>query len=265
MCYIAVHCYGTEDRVKEADRIVPGNSIVLTFVTFPGSDIKDLYVHEAPAATPPPAPAPAPKSATPVTAVSADVPPPAVHKKPSHSNPKPAPSHNKTVPPAHAPAPVTHAAAPVASSTDKPAASRGPRHESSAGTGSHLLRMKERKGVNDGVAPEGTEGEFDFTQGLKVFKKEELANLAEGSDVKAKYVKDNFFDNLTNDKGEGRGGRLSAAEERHLNQDTFGAIALQNNRRGGGRGRGRGGGRGSGGRGRGGSGRGRGGSFANKV
>jgi len=86
----------------------------------------------------------------------------------------------------------------------------------------------------------------------------------------AAYSKDDFFDNISNeriDREEGRKTRLSGQEERVINQDTFGAIALQGGsgyRRYGGRG-GRGGqqnGSGRGGRGgrdgRGGRGRGRG-------
>jgi protein LSM14 len=117
-------------------------------------------------------------------------------------------------------------------------------------------------------------GEFNFEEGLSHFKKDEVlaevATTAEASKVvESKYKKDDFFDSLSCDildREEGRKTRLNGYEERQLNQDTFGAIALQSHyRRGGfhgrgGRGRGgRGGGRGYGGRGRGGGGRGRGG------
>jgi hypothetical protein len=84
-----------------------------------------------------------------------------------------------------------------------------------------------------------------------------------------KYKKDDFFDMLSTDRQsreEGQAARLTGAQERSLNQDTFGAIALQggggyrrnnynrgggngynnNNNNGGGRGYGRGRGRGGG-------------------
>jgi hypothetical protein len=143
-----------------------------------------------------------------------------------------------------------------------------------AGTGAHLLKLREKKAPDaaQGAATE-TKGEFDFTAGLDMFKKNDvLASL--GSEVKAedvKYKKDDFFDSLTSDAkgaGDARKARMSASEERTLNQDTFGAIALQGNNRRyyqGGRGGGQGGqggqGRGSG-RGRGG-GRGRGRGYGN--
>lgn len=140
--------------------------------------------------------------------------------------------------------------------------------------------MRERKGDSAQSGKPETNGEFDFQAGLNIFKKDEvLAKVATETEEDAaahKYKKDDFFDTLSCDlveRMEGRNSRMTAAQERVLNQDTFGAIALQSNnyRRnynrgynpnntggsgrtggGGGRGygRGRGGGRG-GGRGRG--------------
>lgn len=78
-----------------------------------------------------------------------------------------------------------------------------------------------------------------------------------GSNV---YSKDDFFDSISCDaldKAQGIDNRLRGAAERSLNLDTFGAVSLGHNRRGGrggrggGRGRGRGRGYGRGGRGRG--------------
>jgi protein LSM14 len=94
-------------------------------------------------------------------------------------------------------------------------------------------------------------GEFDFAAGLSHFNKNEvLASVAtEGKKENAKYVKDDFFDSLSCDvldRAEGRTTRLNNQEERALNSDTFGAIAVQSNFRRGFRG-GRGGGRGGGG------------------
>jgi hypothetical protein len=39
---------GTEDRVKDPSKFMAPLESVLTFVSFPGSDIKDLFVHETP-------------------------------------------------------------------------------------------------------------------------------------------------------------------------------------------------------------------------
>ena len=146
------------------------------------------------------------------------------------------------------------------------------------GTGAHLLHLRERTnnaaGGNSSVSLEKTEGAFDFEGGLTSFKKEEvLAEVAsEQSGVvqpDSCYKKDNFFDMLSStsldDQTGGRRDRMSAGEERVLNQDTFGAIALQQSSRHRYGGRGRGGGRG-GGRGRGGGkgqGQGRGGGYKN--
>ena len=93
-----------------------------------------------------------------------------------------------------------------------------------------------------------------------------IASTAQEAKKEPAYVKDDFFDSLSCDvldRAEGRSTRLNNQEERQLNTDTFGAVAVQNNYRrgyrgggyrGGGRGRGRGNYRGGsgGGRGRGG-------------
>lgn len=166
---------------------------------------------------------------------------------------------------------------------------REPRAEGTAGTGAHLLHMKEKKGPESSQNIQVT-GEFDFAAGLNIFKKDEvLAKVAkdkessESAPQEIKYKKDDFFDSLSTGQMSGTN-RLTHSQERVLNQDTFGAVALQSNnyRRGygggrgnsgGGRGRGRGGGgryynnnnsnnyNNAGGRGGGGGGRGRGGRF----
>jgi len=109
------------------------------------------------------------------------------------------------------------------------------------------------------------DGEFDFEAALSSFNKTEVLATVAGDDqakTATKYKKDDFFDSLSCelvDRAEGRSARLNPADERALNQDTFGAVALQPSsfRRGGGRGGGRG--RGSGGGGEGGRRSGRGG------
>ena len=119
------------------------------------------------------------------------------------------------------------------------------------------MRVKASAGTDGGSKPEDASGDFDFNKGLSVFNKsEELAKVgAESNKNATKYVKDDFFDSLSCDvldRMEGKKTRVTAAEERTQNLDTFGAVALQNNyRRYGGRGRGRGGRGGGRGRGRG--------------
>lgn len=120
---------------------------------------------------------------------------------------------------------------------------------SSAGTGEHLLKMRERKFEKTGANNvEDIAGEFDFAQNLSSFKKEEVFKKVveeNAAPVTSHYVKDDFFDSLSSTDGKGRN-KMSAGEERLLNQDTFGAIALQSGYRGRHGGRGYGGGRGGG-------------------
>lgn len=130
------------------------------------------------------------------------------------------------------------------------------------------------------AGPETPQEEFDFQSKLEEFEKdpeedEEAGDLPEGH---AAYEKDDFFDSISCDaldREKGIDNRLRGAQERNLNTETFGAVALNSQRRRRGRGNpngrgegtfstgtggysGRGGGRG-GGRGRGpGRGRGRG-------
>lgn len=238
-----VRCLGTEDRVTDpAKKVLPSNDVV-AFVTFPGQDIKDLIVHD-PTNSAPPTPPPAPKKES--------------------KGPPPVPTETTT-------------------DNKQQRGGRGGRGSgrrqnrndgSGAGTGTHLLKMRERKSHGAEAGKDiATAGEFDFQAGLSVFKKEDiLAKVAVESTTdevhpapaENSYKKDDFFDSLSCDlvdREAGRKTRMSASEERNLNQDTFGAIALQNNYRRyhgrGGRGRAtgsgyRGGGRWHGGRGRGG-------------
>ena len=39
---IIVQCMGTEDRVSDPKKIIPSNSVIIPYVTFPGQEIKDL-------------------------------------------------------------------------------------------------------------------------------------------------------------------------------------------------------------------------------
>ena len=110
--------------------------------------------------------------------------------------------------------------------------------------------MRERQAtgaVGKSNVESGTE--FDFQASASGFNKSSIAaELTE--QLKARihlYKKDDFFDNISSDhtdRLEGKQTGLTPSMERKLNQDTFGAIALQSNHR-------RGGYRGRGGRGRG--------------
>merc|ERR1711871_1791644 len=53
-----VRCLGTEDRVVDLNRKVPSNPNSMPFVSFPGNDIKDLFVHDNHEETPSPPVAP---------------------------------------------------------------------------------------------------------------------------------------------------------------------------------------------------------------
>ena len=205
-----VVCFGTEDRVADPMKKRDGDpNSVFPFVNFPGGEIKDLFVHEDQDTAPASAPAPVPAP------------------KKQHQ-PKQQQQQQSKQP--------------------------RPKNEHASGTGDHLLSMRVKAGAEAGSKPEDTKGEFDFDKGLSVFNKtEELAKVGAESDKGAtKYVKDDFFDSLSCDvldRMEGKKTRVTAAEERTQNLDTFGAVALQNNYRrygGRGRGRGRGGGRGRG-------------------
>lgn len=216
--FSVVLCYGTEDR--PTPKAVAATSALIPFVSFPGNEIKDLFVHEEIREE-----LPAPPVNSKVAQTQSDNKQQNRSLKSDTQKQKPLPKPRNFNPP---PAPAT-----------------------SAGTGEHLLKLKERT-AGSSSAIENPVGEFDFESGLTSFKKEEvLAEVAEEANsngiLSGKYIKDNFFDTLSSsvDSETSRKDRLTAGEERVLNQDTFGAIALQQNhhRRGGHRG-GRGGGRG---------------------
>lgn len=265
-----VQVFGTEDRVTDAAKKVAPSTAMIPFVTFPGSEIKDLFVHEAASAT------------TDATATAATSAPPAAptaatkvdnRSRPSRESKPRVDSVAPPQPPREdrgkqgqyrerreqQPQAVAAQAQPapaVAVPPPAPQTTTQNQSKSVVGTGSHLLKLRERKasGAHEPTI-DATQGDFDFEEGIKTFNKDDIVQDGGNTQDGKKYLKDDFFDNLSNDVTEkevGRKTRLTASEERQLNQDTFGAIALQSNyRRGGGRG-GRGGGRGgSYGRGRG--------------
>lgn len=259
-----VRCLGTEDRVTDPSKVVAVSSTITPFVTFPGNEIKDLYVHDA-AATVEPTPAPAPAAAAAFSSPdsAANLPVPPQSRSSTSAPPKPGQPQRGGRGEKRA-----EGSNPASKPPGAPASSAGaaPAAATSAGTGEHLLNMRVKR-TDDGSGSVGSaQGEFDFQAGLSNFNKDEVRATIAGStqDVKKEpaYVKDDFFDSLSCDvldRAEGRSTRLNNHEERMLNTDTFGAVAVQSNyRRGyrggggyrGGRGRGRGNYRGGSGRGR---------------
>eukprot|EP01041_Mallomonas_annulata_P009867 gene9867-20529_t len=291
-----VRCLGTEERVTDKSKKVGATDDVVNYVSFPGHEIKDLYVHETQTE----------ESSAPKTQTTQEDTPPLPPSKPekipdtnrrgpgqrpnapsnqgnsqanrpsnqSSSNNRPQNTgrgggqqrqqqpqqhkeqHNNQNPPV---VPQTSETS-TDNNSNRPqqggnAGGRGAgRSGPAAGTGEHLLRMRVRKGANGAVegGPESVQGEFDFDEGLTNFNKDEvLATAAAEQPLETPaYKKDDFFDNFSGDQQEPgtRQARMSSSEERVLNQDTFGAIALQSNYRrmyrggGGGRGGYRGGG-----------------------
>lgn len=301
-----VRCLGTEERVNDLTRKVPPNPNSMPFVSFPGNDIKDLFVHdnyeEIPSSPVVPNAAAAfgnslqlaaPVEAPAVSHVQHQAPvPPKTFQQlqvqhssstPAQSKPintaptnpwgNPNASTKRTVPPVslrtQSQSQIQRRQQPAKESNGNGnigrAGSRGGRgdqHEFRtqkdsqivAGTGEYLQKLRNKKNA-DGSLAHGIDvkkDDFDFNSGFSVFNKAEvLASVAANEDLKQSvYQKDDFFDSLSCeilDREEGRKTRMTAYEERSLNQDTFGATALQssyrrfNGGRSGGRGRGRGG------------------------
>jgi hypothetical protein len=263
---VLVKCFGSEDRIKEEYKKIPANPTILPFVTFPGNEIKDLSVFESDDEKP----SKELKSTEPRTTTN----PKSSNTSEQNKNPRPRsdnrPSNlskprNDTKPTNQQSSKPQNQNRPTRQSHqhEAPPKEREPRKAveksaSVAGTGEHLARLRLRKGNDQGgdTAEEDLKDEFDFQASLSTFNKTEVLKTVASESMpiaEAKYVKDDFFDMLSSDAtAEGRVAR-STQNERALNQDTFGAIAVQQNyRRGGGgyRGRGRGGRGERGGRGR---------------
>lgn len=271
-----VKCLGTEDRVTDKSKQVPATQSAVAFVSFPGHEIKDLYVHDTQTSADEP-------SSVPTTSSQNNLPPPPQQQhdkasEPSRRNNPPlsrsnnnysSTSSNNQQYSRPSRAPVNNIRGPSNSNRGPPppprdgtenqrggGSGRGrgqPGQGPAAGTGEHLLRMRVRRNANGTTegGPDNTTGEFDFNEGLDKFNKEEIAatkvtDSAVETPKAPAYKKDDFFDNFAGEEESEGGrptGRMTASDERSLNQDTFGAIALQSNYRrfnirGGGRGRG---------------------------
>jgi len=193
-----VRTLGTEDRVTDPSKKVAATANVISFVSFPGAEIKDLYVHEPKSdeAQPPPAPAPAQapqqqqqqqRQQRPQSSGDGDRPPRPPSQGRGWGNPNAAASNNNT----------QHDGGGRGAGRGRGrggggdnyhqggrgGAGRGERREprepreprdngpaTAAGTGAHLLRMRVKGG--DGAAAEATAGDFDFQAGLTNFNKE---------------------------------------------------------------------------------------------
>ena len=92
------------------------------------------------------------------------------------------------------------------------------RASSGAETGAHLLRLKERKerGSENTTTNERSSGsgEFDFTAGLSMFKKDDVFAVVatetdQSSSSEVKYKKDDFFDSLSCDLTDRKEGRIT--------------------------------------------------------
>ncbi|KAG7373231.1 Scd6-like Sm domain containing protein [Nitzschia inconspicua] len=283
-----VTSFGTEGREKldpETAFVAPQEGIH-AYLLFRGCDIKDLHVHE-PAKPPEPAPATTAAASQPNEPATAKAPP----KAPPASDLPPPPQQSPATNTPTTTAPTATAGA-AATGVDKSkgkgkenqpgrsgggggpkkANNRGGRGGAQVGTGASLLNRKARGTVQSGPGPEGIEGEFDFQAKLEEFEKDpdddnedddEAGDEVAGDSNNNYYDKDDFFDSISCDaldKQQGIDNRLRGKEERNLNTETFGAVALDSQRRRRGRGGGRGGGGGgAGGRSTGGRGRGRGG------
>lgn len=300
-----VTSFGTEGREKAdpSTAFVAPQEGIHAYLLFRGCDIKDLHVHEQEQEAAPSQAAPTEPESQPVAApASENAPnPPTTTKTEKVEDEKekdlPAPP---AVPDTSTTATTKKENESNGSSKKSPAANNGNsqrrsnarRNTAAVGTGASLLNRKARGAVQGGPGPEKPEGEFDFQAKLEEFDKDDVQKDSkseedndEGGDeiaypqhndsvVSSHYEKNDFFDSISCDaldKKSGIDNRLRGKEERSLNTETFGATALNSQRRrrgrGGGRGgysngRGRGGGRGGyrgrgGGRGRGRGGRGR--------
>jgi len=297
-----VTSYGTEGREKNdpSTAFVAPQEGIHAYLLFRGCDIKDLHVHEQQQeATPPQVTETKPES-QPVVApgpeiVSTQQSAEQINKVENAKQKDDASSPSPVVAKPAAPVTKVEHQSSGSNKKDRPSSttstnnsqrrSNTRRNAAAVGTGASLLNRKARGAVQGGPVPETPEGEFDFQAKLEEFDKgitdtqkvtkneedndeagDEIAHPQHNDNgLSSHYDKDDFFDSISCDaldKKSGVDNRLRGKEERSLNTETFGATALNSQRRrrgrGGGRGgyNGRGGGRGGykgrgGGRGRG--------------
>mmetsp|Transcript_21964 Transcript_21964/g.45163 ORF Transcript_21964/g.45163 Transcript_21964/m.45163 type:complete len:364 (-) Transcript_21964:268-1359(-) len=293
-----VTSFGTEGREKSdpSTAFVAPQEGIHAYLLFRGCDIKDLHVHEQQQESVSSQAAATETQSEPVAASASETAPTPSAKKADKVE------DGKYLPPPPAVADTSTTAttkkeqestgsSKKASATNNGHSQRrsnARRNTAAVGTGASLLNRKARGAVQGGPGPQQPEGEFDFQAKLEEFDKgdldkdakndedsdeagDEIVEPQHDSGASSHYEKNDFFDSISCDaidKKSGIDNRLRGKEERNLNTETFGATALNSQRRrrgrGGGRGgyNGRGGGRGGyrgrgGGRGRGRGGRGR--------
>lgn len=290
----------TEHDPTGSEKFVPSNEAIHMYMVFRGQDIKDLHVHEDQSdtnitATPTVASATAPVNEAATTATSAPSLAPNVSPavatattsttaapvNATNNVPRPAPTSSSGRGGGRGGGRSTNhnsdARARTNSNNNTRSAPSNHHNSAKEGTGASLLSRKEL-GTNVENDPSSTTEDFDFEQAATVADLEHDdynnggSNHDEGVDhptepsAKTAYSKDDFFDSISCDaidKQSGIDRRLRGQQERKLNTETFGAVALNsngnryysNNRSRGG-GRNNGGGRNSSGRSRGGRGRG---------
>jgi protein LSM14 len=99
------------------------------------------------------------------------------------------------------------------------------------GTGASLLSRKERLAVSS--TDSTTIDDFDFEQAANV-ENDSGGDVENNNATVTAYAKDDFFDSISCealDKQSGIDNRLRGHQERRLNTETFGAVALNNNGR----------------------------------
>ncbi|GKY96561.1 hypothetical protein MPSEU_000615700 [Mayamaea pseudoterrestris] len=256
--------YGTEGREAPAF-VAPSVDAIHPFLLFRGQDIKDLHVHEASAAAAnenaEAATSDATKDTTSAPAVVAPTPPPA-------SPPKPTEPAASTAAAASVPADINSRSKPAAppsagskndsrnSTTTAPPKQPNQRsNDALVGTGASLLGAQARGVKGPQKKWENPVGDFDFAANQKQFGSDEDDDEEEAGDELPPAqatgynpskssdgnMNDGFFDSISCDaldKERGIDHRLRNVQERHLNTETFGAVALNTNKQGRGRGRG---------------------------
>uniref|UniRef100_M4BC25 DFDF domain-containing protein n=1 Tax=Hyaloperonospora arabidopsidis (strain Emoy2) TaxID=559515 RepID=M4BC25_HYAAE len=262
-----VRSFGTEGRRAAAEH-VPASAHVLQYATFKAAEIKDLHVCEAAPAEPPLPVAPVARVASTLLTpgsvssqqtevVESDLSRPVVaHTLPVSEMSRLSVTNqisgsdrvqmiNQTV--------VSDLSRSSPQMLSEPA--EGPRRQTRnksrtiPGMGGHLLNRKERRGPGGvdengaGGRPETASCEFNFEAKLSDFdKQQEFSKLEEDTKKEStgSYQKSSFFDTISCDaldRLEGQRARMTGAQERTLNTETFGAVGLNNRRNFRGRGR----------------------------